>query len=99
MFKVGQRVICIEGYTLNDGLELKTGKIYTVLELSNCDCCQCINVGLKTKGYTQCGTCGVAFGGIFHRASRFKPLEHETFADEVLESITKQIEEEIYVEY
>lgn len=92
MFKVGQKVVCIDGYE-SCGLELKTGQIYTIISLSEC-CSLCLNVGIKhpAKG-TYCNNCNKIHTVVCHSSTRFIPLD-ETFAEEVLENIKQQIEEE-----
>ncbi len=95
MFKVGQKVVCIEGYKSICGTwELLSGKIYTIIELSSCKCEQTVHVGIFGVG-TVCRTCwtNVSENKSFHRSSRFRPLD-ESFAEEVLEMIKEQIEEE-----
>jgi len=92
MFKVGQKVVCVEGYE-SRGLQLKTGQIYTIVSLS--ECCQlCLNVGLShPANSTRCDKCNESHNVICHKSTRFIPLD-ESFAEEVLNNIKQQIEEE-----
>jgi hypothetical protein len=95
MFKIGQKVLCIEGYKSDCGTwRLIEGKIYTVIEMSACKCEPAIHVGILGTG-TTCRRCwhNVSKGKSFHRVSRFRPLD-ESFAEEVLEMIKEQINEE-----
>lgn len=96
MFKVGQKVVCVEPYSSNRW-ELKRNKIYIVQRVENCKCQQNIHVGIcDYYAGTSCYCCGHDFGEhyCYHRSSRFR-LVDETFATEVLEQIKEQIEEEL----
>jgi len=83
MFKVGQKVVCVDnsemksGYIKNSDLELN--EIYTIHEV--------------TREGAGCYIREV--GGEF-LCSRFRPID-ESFAEETLEMIKEQIEEEYLV--
>jgi hypothetical protein len=108
MFKVGQKVVCIK--TSLSG-RLKVGKIYTITDIkTSCKCGQEYNVdnlcdmsiygstiiaGEKTK-CPVCG-CGEKSNGLaYFSRKRFAPID-ESFAEETLEMIKEQIEEEYLV--
>ena len=82
MFKVGQKVVCIEPIK-----ELKYGEIYTCNGYDDVfkDSIQIIELGIAGNGKYYCAY-----------AYRFRPLD-ETFAEETLAQIKEQIEEEYLV--
>lgn len=99
MFKVGQKVVCVN--TNNSrGLPLfhiKKGEIYTILGIRECDCGNVtFYLGFKTiTGRIQCSKCDCVYHSekSYFSSDRFRPLD-ETFATEVLEQIKEQIEQE-----
>lgn len=80
MFKVGQKVVCIDNSDMRSGAiknsDLILNEVYTIT-----------NIIYSGRG------CNISevFGQFL--CSRFRPLD-ETFAEEVLENIKQQIEEE-----
>lgn len=84
MFKVGQKVVCIAKFNNADGCEPHVGEVVTFVGLhyyySN-------RIIIKEYLYAKNGE-RQCFD-----ISKFRPLD-ETFAEEVLENIKQQIEEE-----
>lgn len=93
-FEVGQKVVCIQGTQ-----SLKYGKIYKVLQSSNCSCSQNINVGIT--GRTAPTTCALC-GGIIDMGSEvnwyhvrlFAPLDEWEEAEEAKEHLLEELNEE-----
>lgn len=96
MFKIGQKVVCIDGYESKFGSwTLKNDVIYEVKKIHICSCgSESISVGFHARG-TNCNRCMHICSEYecYHAASRFRPLD-ETFAESVLEIIKEQIKEE-----
>jgi hypothetical protein len=96
MFKVGQKVVCIDGYSsIGAGWTLMTNEIYEVKSINTCKCGS-ISISVGFYGYgTHCNDCKFEYSDYecFHRITRFRPLD-ETFAEEVLSNIKEQIKEE-----
>lgn len=105
MFKIGQKVVCVDNSELETRLELN--KIYSVTGLLNiCSCGTCVSVDnhpdrddncnlieYGQKFLCACGSLCTSNGLMYYRPHRFRPLD-ETFAEDVLAMITEQIEEE-----
>jgi hypothetical protein len=94
MFKIGQRVICIDDSPCVTLPALKLNKIYTIRALSHC------NTGVQLEeqgGPTRACFCHVCHKLIFtensYNLARFAPID-ETFAEEVLAKVAEEIEEE-----
>lgn len=99
MFKVGQKVVCIETHNLG---HFKKGEIFILSGIKQCPNCKKIllDIGITVNyDIIVCGKCGLEKeNDNYFSSHRFKPL-YETFADEVLENIKEQIEQEelVYV--
>lgn len=98
MFRVGQRVVCIED---SETIDITKGNIYTVCRISSCSNCKIekIDVGLALpEGYsgTTCYNCRQSNSDGIHwyMACRFAPLEEisDTTFDEIMEQITKPVQ-------
>ena len=95
-FKIGQKVVCVNAVG-----ELIKGKTYIVDQLHECSGCGIpeISVGLilKPPYFNWCGKCGhreVETGDIkWHRSDRFRPINHDTCHDEILEEFKAPNEE------
>jgi len=101
MFKIGQKVVCVEGYTLiTTGVRIIKNEIYTVSAIQDCNCFQNISVGIKDGFGTRCSCCGKSFGNdeCFHRASRFRPIDY-TFGENLAEEIQEEINQEQLIEH
>ncbi len=99
-FKIGQRVICIEGYTQH-GDTLEEGKIYTILDISSCKCYTVLYVGFDARTGTQCDNCRtwLSTNKWYHKSSRFKPLD-ESLAEAVEQMIKEfALEQELIESY
>jgi hypothetical protein len=89
--KVGDKVVCVNGYA-SQGLILKQGEIFEVKAISSCQCGPLLDVGVKHPINTVCYTCGMRNNGVFHFASRFRPVEYP-YGTEVCEAIERGFKE------
>ena len=100
MFKIGQKVVCIDNtprdtrpVTLEVLSKIKVGETYTVKNIF-----ESVNPGQYsiileevTTPYSE--KLGHEMG---YKADRFRPLDSYNFAEEVLNKITEEIEEEMF---
>jgi hypothetical protein len=93
------KAICIRA---NEFFDLHKGKIYTITDVKQCSCGDTYySYGIKTdeKGFDcRCGKC-LEKGSLpeyYALANRFAQID-ESFAEETLEMIKEQIEEEYLV--
>jgi len=92
--KVGDKVVCIDDSSTTG---IKNGNIYTIKSFYTCKC-NLVTMDLKEVfvsgfmgSFCLCGhRCGNAN---LYRSTRFRKLD-ESFAEDVLENIKEQIEEE-----
>lgn len=106
MFKIGQKVVCVDNSQIET--ELKINQIYTITGIQRqCSCGVCVSVDnipeinmfgeiFKFGSPVICFNCNNTYksNGLKHfRINRFRSLD-ETFAEDVLAMITEQIEEE-----
>jgi hypothetical protein len=90
MFRIGQKVVCIESHSQNVVVK---GQIYVVKGLKVCPICGHldVDVGIKppVKSFSTCSGCGTCIESSIWwlRASRFAPIEEigETTYDEIME--------------
>lgn len=101
MFKPGQKVVCIDNtprddrpVTVNVLSKIKVGEVYTVREIFDS-----INPGQHSIALEEVTTpysdrLGHEMG---YKADRFRPYESYSFAEETLNRISEEIEEEMMV--
>lgn len=75
-FKVGDKVLCVEGATGIRCADLIEGNTYTILEIAKCECgtySVYVGINLYITGRTICRTCNKRSkpGRWYHRPSRF----------------------------
>ena len=97
MFKVGQEVVCVNNTPKDDRPEtiialglLKVGETYTVREISKDGSA----ITLEEVISPYINSLGREMG---YKADRFRPLDWNKWADEVLNKIAEEIEEELLV--
>lgn len=97
MFKVGQEVVCVNNTPKDDRPEtiialglLKVGETYTIREVSK----DGMAVILEEVVSPYVNSMGREMG---YKADRFRPLDWNKWADEVLNKIAEEIEEELLV--
>lgn len=97
MFKVGQEVVCVNNTPKDDRPEtiialglLKVGETYTIREVSK----DGMAVILEEVISPYVNSTGKEMG---YKADRFRPLDWNKWADEVLNKIAEEIEEELLV--
>ena len=97
MFKVGQEVVCVNNTPKDDRPEtiialglLKVGETYTIREVSK----DGMAVILEEVISLYVNSTGKEMG---YKADRFRPLDWNKWADEVLNKIAEEIEEELLV--
>lgn len=97
MFKVGQEVVCVNNTPKDDRPEtiialglLKVGETYTIREVSK----DGMAVILEEVISPYVNSMGREMG---YKADRFRPLDWNKWADEVLNKIAEEIEEELLV--
>lgn len=97
MFKVGQEVVCVNNTPKDNRPEtiialglLKVGKTYTIREVSE----DGMAVILEEVVSPYINKSGREMG---YKADRFRPLDWNKWAGEVLEKIAEEIEEELSV--
>ena len=97
MFKVGQEVVCVNNTPKDDRPEtiialglLKVGETYTIREVSK----DGMAVILEEIVSPYVNSMGREMG---YKADRFRPLDWNKWADEVLNKIAEEIEEELLV--
>ena len=94
MFKVGQKVVCIND---TDTIGIEKDKIYKITDISNCKC-GCgklilfINVPKTLKKCSLTDTITGIHSG--YKSFRFEPLINDNWVDELLERIKEEIKEE-----
>lgn len=86
MFKIGQKVICVDDSGLIEGAEIKLNKIYTIKDIDEREdrlalFFHGINNGAKT-GYPY-------FWG--YSSKRFRPID-DIWADDILSKIIEEVE-------
>lgn len=96
MFKVGQKVVCVNVHTpiIYNQVEVTLGKTYTITDITKCVCgLELLHLTGLEKAIRVCPLTGtkLEFGAFFH-AYRFKPLT-ESWVDELLEKIEKEATE------
>ncbi len=99
MFEIGKKVICIK--THSQGV-VQEGKIYPILDLKECTKCKLLMVDVGSKASKVmakciCGNNHLSDGVHWVGSHILKPLD-ESFAEEVLENILEQIQEEELIE-
>lgn len=97
MFKVGQEIVCVNNTPKDDRPEsvialglLKVGQIYTVREIYD----DGIAITLEEVISPYISKSGREMG---YKADRFKPLDWNQWAGEILDKITEEIEKEILI--
>ena len=97
MFKVGQEVVCVNNTPKDDRPEtiialglLKVGETYTIREVSK----DGMAVILEEVVSPYVNSMGREMG---YKVDRFRPLDWNKWADEVLNKIAEEIEEELLV--
>jgi hypothetical protein len=98
MFKVGQEVVCVNNTPKDNRPEtiialglLKVGQTYTIREISD----DGLAIILEEVISPYINRLGREMG---YKADRFRPLDWNKWAGEVLEKIAEEIEEELLVE-
>lgn len=98
MFKVGQEVVCVNNTPKDDRPEsiialglLKVGETYTVREISKDGSA----ITLEEVISPYINSLGREMG---YKADRFRPLDWNKWAGEILDKISEEIEEELLVE-
>lgn len=95
MFKVGQKVVCVNNYApiQYEALEITLGKVYTITDISKCVCgLELLHLAGVKNSDKKCPLInGPLISGTFFHAYRFKPLT-ESWVDELLEKIDSEIE-------
>jgi hypothetical protein len=98
MIEVGKKVVCINNTPKDDRPEtiialskLKVDEIYTVREILSNDG---MAIALEEIVSPYSERLGREMG---YKSDRFMPLDSYEFAEEVMNRITKEIEEEIFV--
>lgn len=93
---IGQKVVCIKGYTSIEGLELIEGKTYIIEKMSGCKCELMVFVGFYTNlTFTICENCKTKVGDPgewWHYGSRFVPLDEQKEHNEAVENLLKELE-------
>lgn len=104
MFKIGQKVVCVEPYSSHFGtFTLKRDVVYEVRAIGiKCKCCNDnvnISVGFVDGIGTKCYLCNTILSDneAFHRASRFRLVEH-SFGEKLAEEIQEEINQEQLIE-
>jgi len=104
MFKVGQKVVCIDDSNSPNlaPLPITKGDIYTINGITSCSCSHVsIDIGLRTiNSHRRCKGCSeraLQHGIRWASASRFAPLqEDDNYATETLKDIRiLQLEHEL----
>lgn len=97
MFKVGQKIVCINNTPKDNRPEsaialskLKVDDIYTVREITEDNSA----VMLEEIVSPYINSLGREMG---YKADRFRPLDWNKWAEDILEKITEEIEEEFLV--
>ena len=90
MFKIGQKVICVE--TAYEGSTIK-GKTYIVDGIEECCEVRLILNGVN-HGIGRCGCCGHTSNNSTNRGHRFRPMIEDTWAEEVLQKIVEEIKKD-----
>ncbi len=98
MFKVGQKVVCKNTKSAEQGTPygIEKGVIYTVIGISTCVCGKEL-LGLKEVEILNkwCGTKNVCLGMSSNYYSfRFEPLVEDGFAESLLARLTKEFVKE-----
>lgn len=96
-FYVGQKVVCVdsENTVSIHKMLFNKNQIYTVHSIKKTNCCKLwvINIGIKDDADILICPCGKESKNDNHfRASRFKPLQQQSFP---LISLSKVIEEQL----
>ena len=101
MFKIGQKVICIDNtprdnrpLTIEVLSKIKVGETYTIKSIF-----ESVNPGQYSIALEETSTPYSAKLGheMGYKADRFRPLESHQFVEEILNKITREIEEEMFV--
>lgn len=78
-FKIGQKVVCIRGYTSIEGHVLKEGEVYVIEGVHTCKCTECVHVGFSAETGTECTACGELLNSgdkkWWNRADRFTEID------------------------
>jgi len=79
-FKVGDKVLCIDGIKSNMGVDLVQGQTYTILEVARCSCGSFsvyVGITIDRDGRTVCRVCGSlsVVGKWFLKPSRFTKID------------------------
>lgn len=99
MFKVGDRVICIDSSgRVPKGL--RRGKEYCIRDLTTSPCCNVLllDIGMDENCFIKCSSCGHIYDAniIWFRSSRFRKIEprteKHTFTNEVTKELAKEVE-------
>jgi hypothetical protein len=98
MYSVGQKVVCVDNtpkdnrpQAMMDLSKIKVGETYTIREILSEDG-QAIALEEVTTTYSE--KLGREIG---YKSDRFRPLDSYTFAEETLERIVEEIEDELFV--
>lgn len=99
MFRIGQKVVCVEsgGRTSGEDSGLKKGEIYPVIAIVSCRCDvnnQFIHIGVPTFSDTLRIRCRYCDFGLpkeieYYRSKRFRPID-EAFGENVAAAIEEQ---------
>lgn len=100
MFRVGQEVVCIKDHS--QGV-IKKGQTFIIKSIIHSSCnCVSVDIGLNTTNKLSRCTCGNSTfhsNGIWWISTTILAPVEDNFADNVLENIKKQIEEEQLIEH
>lgn len=98
MFKIGQQIVCVDNSPRDDRPEtidalskIFVDEIYVVREIFDEACSAIALEGIVTSYSEKLGR------EIGYKSDRFRPLESYQFAEELLNSISEGIEEEMFV--
>jgi hypothetical protein len=100
MFKVGQKVVCVDAkprFSYSIMAKVKEGEIYTVKDLRRCMCGDdLIYIGtpsINSNTTCRCNKCFANNGKGFFGAWRFRPIDH-AFGHQIASEIEEEINQE-----
>ena len=103
MFRVGQKVVCVDDDTDRPyGFRpLKKGAVYTVMAVNVCSCGNIrIDIGVRMAIHTRCAICSnrILTPEWWFRSERFRPVIDllDEQLDDIENTSIEELEEELY---